>query len=191
MQVLERSAVTDQAFSELGLSPDADAVEIRNARRRLAREHHPDLGGDPARMTAINEAAATALRSLYAPRPVSSDEVRRDRSAAKLIDDWNGVTQDVASFTVEALPVETFEGLLISAAVMGEIVDDDPPYRLETCLSDPVRCWCRLEVVPDAGSSTVSLTIGPMGTQDTSTDLPNIEQVRDIWVDTLNQINWS
>ena len=33
------------------------AIEvIRAAYRRLARKHHPDFGGDPARMVAINEA---------------------------------------------------------------------------------------------------------------------------------------
>lgn len=146
-------------------------------------------------MKAVNEAAAMALRSLQDRNSTRSDELRRDPSASKLIDDWNGQTRDVASFTVEALPVEAFEGLLIAAAWMGELVDDEPPYRLEANLFDPIRCWCRLEVVPDAGSSTVSLTVGPIDSQSGVVDPPDVEPdvevVRDVWVNALNEIDWS
>jgi hypothetical protein len=179
-----------EAFAELGLPPHATAAEIKTARRRLAQEHHPDLGGDPTRMKAVNQAAATALRSLEHSDLVSSGDRRSDPSAVKLTDDWHGRTRDVASFVVEALPVETFEGLLISAAWMGEVVDDDPPYRLETILGYPICCWCRLEVVPEAGSSTVSLTVDSVDGHSGVGGPPNVEDVRDLWVDTLNQIDW-
>jgi hypothetical protein len=141
-------------------------------------------------MRAVNEAAATALRSLKHREVEPSGELLRDPSAVKLTDDWNGRTRDVASFVVEALPVEAFEGLLIATAWMGDLIDDDPPYRLEATLHDPIRCWCRLEVVPDAGSSTVSLTVGPVDSQGGIASTPNVEDVRDVWVDTLNQIDW-
>lgn len=36
-----------QALRVLALASDADADDIKRAYRRLAREHHPDLGGDP------------------------------------------------------------------------------------------------------------------------------------------------
>ena len=191
MTAPDRARVSDKAFAELGLPPDAGEAEIRTARRRLAREHHPDVGGDSTQMKAVNEAAAMALRSLHDRNSARSDELPRDPSASKLIDDWNGPTRDVASFTVEALPVEAFEGLLVAAASMGELVDNDPPYRLEATLHDPIRCWCRLEVVPDAGSSTVSLTVGPVDGQGGIVGPPDVDVVRDVWVDALNEIDWS
>jgi len=187
----DRFVVSDDAFSELGLGPDADEAQVNDARRRLAREHHPDLGGDAIRMKAINEAAAIALRSIEARLPALTDELQRDPSSSKLIEDWNGQTRDIASFIVEALPAEAFEGLLIATASMGELIDDDPPYRLEATLDEPIRCWCRLDVVPDAGASTVSLAVGLVGNQGVVADLPNVEQVRDAWVDTLNEIDWA
>ena len=190
MNLPNRAPEPNGAFSELGLPPDASAAEIRTARRRLAREHHPDLGGDSIRMRAVNEAAATALRSLEHREVEPSDELRNAPSAAKLTEDWNGRTRDIASFVVEALPAEAFDGLLIATAWMGDLIDDDPPYRLEATLQDPIRCWCRLEVVPDAGSSTVSLTVGPVDGQSGVVSLPSVEDVRDAWVDTLNQIDW-
>jgi hypothetical protein len=179
-----------EAFAELGLSPHATAAEIKTARRRLAQEHHPDLGGDPTRMKVVNQAATSALRSIEHSDLESSGELRSDPSAVKLTDDWDGRAGDVASFVVEALPVETFEGLLIAAAWIGEVIDDEPPYRLEATLHDPIRCWCRLEVVPDAGSSTVSLTVGSVDGQSGLGGPPNVEDVRDLWVGTLNQIDW-
>lgn len=45
----------------LGVSKTASAEEIRDAHRRLALEHHPDRGGDAARMAAINQARDAAL----------------------------------------------------------------------------------------------------------------------------------
>ena len=180
-----------EAFAELGLPADASAAEIGIARRRLAREHHPDLGGDSTRMTAVNEAAATALRSVEKRSSTPSDEHRRDPSASKQNEDRAGQTSDVASFTEEALPAEAFEGLLIAAASMGELIDEDPPYRLEVHLYEPIRCWCRLEVVPDAGASTVSLTVGPIEDPRGGADPPDVDEVRDVWVEMLNQLDWS
>ena len=97
-----------------------------------------------------------------------------------------GVMSDVPSFTVEALPVETFESLLIVGSVLGDLLDDDPPYRLDIHLRDPGSCWCRLELVPDAGASTVSIMIGALDGQVT----PSIEAVRDAFVDGLNELDW-
>ncbi len=100
---------------------------------------------------------------------------------------WSGVDRDIPSFTVEALPVETFEGLLVVASWIGEVLDDDPPYRLDTHLHEPVECWCRLDVVPDAGSSTVSLTIAGVD----GTPTPDILAVRDVWITQLNSLDWA
>ena len=55
---------------------------------------------------------------------------------------------DVASFTIEALPAEAFEALLIVATWLGEVLVDDPPYQLDVALAEPFDCWCRLDLVP-------------------------------------------
>ena len=66
------------------------------------------------------------------------------------------LAHDVASFTIEALPAEAFEALLIVATWLGEVVVDEPPYQLDVVLGEPFDCWCRLDLVPDAGASTVA-----------------------------------
>lgn len=93
---------------------------------------------------------------------------------------------DTPSFTVEALPVETFEALVVVASWLGEALDDDPPYRLDVYLYEPFDCWCGLEVVPDAGGSTVSLAIAGIDGATT----PDVLDVRDAWIANLNAIDW-
>ena len=46
-------------YQTLGVSPQADAQEIKKAYRRLAGKHHPDKGGDETRFKQINEAYET------------------------------------------------------------------------------------------------------------------------------------
>jgi curved DNA-binding protein CbpA len=43
-------------YATLGVPPDADRAVIQAAYRRLARLHHPDFGGNPTVMSALNEA---------------------------------------------------------------------------------------------------------------------------------------
>jgi hypothetical protein len=95
-----------------------------------------------------------------------------------------GVRRDIPSFTIDALPVEAFEALLVVTSWIGEVLVDDPPYVLEVHLTEPSPCWCRLDVVPDAGSSTVSLTV--VGADGATT--PDPEDVRDVWVANLNRL---
>jgi len=76
----------DDDLRALGLGPDADADDVRAARRRLARQVHPDAGGDNAAMASINAAAGRALHALAGP----SDDV--DNAAAP--DDGTGGTID-------------------------------------------------------------------------------------------------
>lgn len=186
-------------FTELGLGSDASVDDVQAARRRLARAHHPDLGGDADRMQSINEAADAALRLIEqrgdasaigppGPPPRTPDAATQDtRTAAPNQDAWSAVARDMPSFVVEALPVETFEGLLVAATILGEAIDDEPPYRLEVVLDAPIACWCRLDIVPDAGASTVSLTIAGIDGAPT----PDVIAVRDAWIATLNAIDWT
>jgi hypothetical protein len=196
-------------FDVLGLRPDATADEVNDARRRLAIEHHPDRGGDPHRMREINGAADAALRRIAAdgtpardtgaPGP-SSDAPsgqsarsgqhpppgeQRHGAPGRTVD-GSRVARDVPSFVVEALPAVTFEALVVVASWLGEVLDDDPPYRLETYLGQPFDCWCRLDVVPDAGASTVSLTVAGLD----GAPAPDVVAVRDAWVADLNSIDW-
>ena len=43
-------------YAVLGVERTADLQSIRDAYRRRARRHHPDLGGDQQRMMALNKA---------------------------------------------------------------------------------------------------------------------------------------
>lgn len=47
------------AYHTLELSPGAPLEQVTAARRRLARQHHPDTGGSHATMAAVNAAADT------------------------------------------------------------------------------------------------------------------------------------
>jgi hypothetical protein len=49
-----------EAYLQLGLAPGASDCQVLAARRQLARRHHPDRGGELARMRAINSATDTA-----------------------------------------------------------------------------------------------------------------------------------
>ena len=172
-------------FATLGLARDATDDDIRAARRRLAKANHPDRGGDSVLMQTINEAADAALLSVETPDV--EDSPRSGTGRAPAVDDpTSGISRDVPSFTVEALPVETFEAMLVVASWLGEVLDDDPPYRLDAYLYEPFDCWCRLEVVPDAGASTVSLAVAGIDGAPT----PDVIAVRDAWVTNLNAVDW-
>jgi len=47
------------AYHVLGLAPGAPLEQLTSARRKLARQHHPDTGGSHATMAAVNAAADT------------------------------------------------------------------------------------------------------------------------------------
>ena len=192
--------MTDDPFAVLGVAPGADEATLRAARRRLAKQTHPDrAGGDTARMEQVNAAFDAALARLQPP-PVepatpgsATSQSATNRSAT------NGsatpasappsraagrFAHDVASFTIEALPAEAFEALLIVATWIGEVLVDDPPYQLDVALAEPFDCWCRLDLVPDAGASTVALTLAAYDAR----PVPELDTVRDAWVASLNQL---
>lgn len=179
-------------WAVLGLAPGASTDAVQAARRRLAKAVHPDAGGTAAEMQRVNAAADAALaelarvapprRAAWAPPSGSARRApRRPRPAAP---GWSGARVDHPSFVIEALPAEAFEWLLVTAAELGDVIDDDPPYRLEVALRGPLRGWCELTLVPDAGASTVSLAVaGEPGYPP-----PGVEGVRDAWVAALNAL---
>ncbi|MDO8391938.1 MAG: J domain-containing protein [Actinomycetota bacterium] len=175
-------------FEVLGVPAMADAATLSAARRRLARELHPDRGGDPVAMQAVNVAYEEALRLLaepptpLAPHPGPS----QPRPTPQRRRPTRGVQHDHPSFTIDVLPAEAFEALLIVTSWIGELLVDDPPYVLEVFLNEPEPCWCRLDLVPDAGGTTISLTVAGLDGE----PAPDIDQVRDTWVAALNEPLW-
>jgi hypothetical protein len=184
----------------LGLDRQATLADVRAARRRLAFDAHPDRGGDETQMREINAAFDAAVahltgrRPLDAPNPApgsptsgasprrSSDSPRRPRE--RVVHGGRRMQHDAPSFVIETLPVEAYEALLVVTSWIGEVLVDEPPYLLEVHLNEPSPCWCRLDIVPDAGSSTVSLTVVGVGGELP----PDIDEVRDIWVANLNNL---
>src|SRR5436190_5552983 len=167
-------SVDEDPFAVLGVGRHATLSEVRDARRRLARELHPDVqaGGssDPAAMQRVNAAFDACVGHITSRRPLPPVEVsvtpsEHNTAATAAPTQRAGGTRlrnleiDAPSFTIDALPAEAFEALLVALASIGEVIDDDPPYVLECLLSPPLHCWCRLELVPDAGGSTVSLAV--------------------------------
>ena len=178
----------DDPFAVLGLGQDATIADVRAARRRLAFDLHPDRGGSAEAMRDLNAAFDAAVGHLTGRRPIEA--VRPVQSAAQQPAPptrpnrrpAGRVQHDVPSFVIDALPAEAFEALLVVTSWIGEVLVDDPPYVLEVHLYEPVECWCRLDLVPDAGASTVSLTVAGVG----EAAPPLLDDVRDVWVRQLN-----
>ena len=177
--------MVDESFYQLlGVTRSSTVSEIVAARRVLAREFHPDRGGDPQHMALINLAfdAIIASRSEEPAEQTFNNGSRRSQSDIATSDSGSRFSVDRPSFTINALPVVAYEVLLLAARVLGDISSDEPPYLLEVQLEDPPMTWCRLEIVPDAGSSTISFLI------DKEHDA---QLVRDLWVTTINEIGFS
>jgi hypothetical protein len=205
--------LVEDPFAVLGLGAGASLDDVRAARRRLAKELHPDHGGDEVRMQEVNRAFDAAVRALLRPAGSSSsaggvagagaggatsarpaapprrsapprgagDARQRLRVPSRPVR-W--VEQDAASFTIELLPVEAFEALVVVTGWYGEVLVDDPPYLLEVHLQDPSPCWCRFELMPEAGGSMIGITVAGIG----STPPPPLDDVRDLYVEALNQL---
>ncbi|MEO5899614.1 MAG: J domain-containing protein [Ilumatobacteraceae bacterium] len=196
-------------FAVLGLTRDATLEQVRIARRTLAQRLHPDVGGDEAQMQEVNvafEAAVahltgrrllpTAVSSVFPTAPMSSPSAPRGARRRRVVyRPYQGqrVQHDSPSFTIDALPAEAFEALLVVASWIGEVAVDDPPYLLEARLDEPARCWCRLDLVPDAGATTVSITVvfDAVDVDAVDVRMPDgidAETVRDTWVSNLNRL---
>lgn len=174
-------------FAILGLTPDASERDVQEARRRLAKTAHPDAGGSVEAMQRLNDVVDAALAALAASSGRRTPTHRNTSPSQPRRHSAGPVRRDHPSFTVEALPAEAFEALLVVASWLGDLIDDEPPYALELALTEPMGGWCRLDLVPDAGSSTVSIAVaGAPGHP-----VPSVDVVRDAFVEGLNQLDWS
>ena len=180
--------MVDESFYQLlGVTRSSTVSEIVAARRVLAREFHPDRGGDPQHMALINLAfdaiiASHGEESVEQTTSTTSTAAKGSQADLATSDSMSRFSVDRPSFTINALPVVAYEVLLLAARVLGDISSDEPPYLLEVQLEDPPMTWCRLEIVPDAGSSTISFVI------DKEIDA---QLIRDLWVTTINEIGFS
>ena len=158
-------------------------------------------------MRALNEAFDAAIGHLTGRRPLADPVPARtfrpstprrpaDATHRRRTVSWRDrVQHDAPSFVIEALPAEAFEALLVVTSWIGEVLVDEPPYLLDVHMAPPYNCWCRLELVPDAGSSTVSLTVasvdgatGADGGDGGDVGPPDVELIRDVWVRELNRL---
>lgn len=167
----------EEAESLLGLVGPYDERVLRDHWRRAARDHHPDRGGSNDVMARINEAYTTletlaGTGSLVIPSQPTSRTADNNEPVVRSV--------DRPAFVIDALPAVAFETLVLAARVLGEVVDDDPPYVLEALIDHSgTTTWCRLDLVPDAGSSTVSITTDGRVSAD---------QLCHVWVSTVNEL---
>jgi hypothetical protein len=182
--------VADDPFAVLGVEPDTEVAELRAARRRLAKDLHPDhVGGDAEAMRRLNAAfeaavAELARRQRLGPETGATVSQDPDENAGPVRRPGGRFVHDVASFTIEALPAEAFEAVLIVGNWLGDVLVDEPPYQLDVALGEPFDCWCRLDLVPDAGASTVAVTLASLDGR----PVPDLDTVRDAWVANLNTL---
>jgi hypothetical protein len=160
----------NQAYRALGLEPGAPWDDVRAAHRRLAKELHPDVvGGDARAMASVNIAFATLVANrdlLTAPPPPPPVETTpRTRT-----DD------DPVTFSVNVLPVEAFEAVLIATSFLGDPWVIDEPYELSALLDPPIACRCLLSLAPEAGSTMVTVRVAPRGRGD---EPPSADEVAD------------
>jgi hypothetical protein len=107
----------DEALRVLHLSGGADPAAVKRAYRRLAREHHPDRGGDPSTFQRLQRAYERLVTDPRPPRP----RVARGRPSRPdaVVDhlDLADVTS-VAWDTPAAVPGDRLErdGLIVALA---------------------------------------------------------------------------
>ena len=185
----------DEALVARGLAPSRSRARDMVKRGTVAVDGETEtrparMVSDDAAIAANDDAAGYVSRAalkLIADGVSAPVDARAEHVDAPSGSNWVPTRRDMPSFTVEALPVDTFEALLLAAAALGEVEDDDPPYGLDVLMSAPLGCWCHLSVVPDAGASTVSIAVAP----EPEAALPPIERVRDAWITELNSLDWS
>jgi hypothetical protein len=66
-----------ECFAALGLADTATAVEVRFAYHNMARELHPDGGGNAEAFTALRENYAKAMREVSARKCVTCGGKKR------------------------------------------------------------------------------------------------------------------
>jgi len=175
--------LSDDPFVILGVRSEASPAELAAARRRRAQLIHPDHGGDPEAMRALNAAYEEALRRQRHPQAASTLPPPPKRPPERMRSPQR-VQHDSPSFVVGAAPGLAHETLLVAAASIGEVMVESPPHLIECLLDEPLRCWCRLDLLPEGDATSVSLIVAKYDDE----PAPDIDEVRDVWVASLNQL---
>lgn len=109
-------------YDVLGVPSSASAAQVRAAYRRAARDHHPDAGGDPRRMSDLNAAwhvlGDAARRAAY-DRQLAAD---RDAPPAR----WPEARGDGSGAGATGGAWDTRSGVYRTADEWAELVDDEP-----------------------------------------------------------------
>lgn len=174
-------------YAVLGLAPGATVEQIRAAWRSLSMTAHPDAGGSHDAMIALTAAyeraiaMATARANQSVARAVPVDPLERRLR----------MRREESAFTIDVLPVDAFHALEVVAAECGPTIHDDPPYMIEFMLHDApidgaVGAWCRCDLVPEAGATTVHVAVGSTG----ESGAPSLDELRDLLIAALNSIDW-
>lgn len=66
-----------------------------------------------------------------------------------------------SSFTLDVLPVDAFHAVEVAVAELGELLSADEPYGIEAFLIEPARCFCTIELAPEAGGTLVTVAVQP------------------------------
>jgi hypothetical protein len=170
-------------WAVLGLGPGSSLAEARAARRRLAKQLHPDLHTTRPPV----ERAELARRMTQVNLAIAELEAGGTDAPGQPADPGShpaAVALDADSFTVGARPVDAFEAVFLAGYDLGEILVDDEPYALGLYLPDPTPCFCHLLLVPEAGGSIVTLDLTPAE----GAGPPDVAAVRDLLVSELNRL---
>lgn len=173
-------------FVVLGVDESATEQDLRQAWRHLAVRAHPDAGGSHEQMTQLNQALHLCLIQVR-ERAQQIEPIKKTLRPVR-----RRIAQEMSSFTVNVLPVECWHALEIVAATCGPTIAAEPPYLLEFFLQDSplenaIQSWCRCDLVPEAGSTTVHVTVGSAD----ELSAPELDNVRDFLVAELNELDWS
>lgn len=158
----------------LGIAPGATPNEIRTARRRLAKQLHPDTVVDTrqrdlaqAQMASVNEAAdaalavATSVSSSAAPR--KAEPGRRPRQQDKPDGYWGTGDEPTATFRIGGVDLRAgYELVMLGLANLGDPKDVDSPLVIEAQVLDPVPCFARAVLEEEGDGIRCTLETAPM-----------------------------
>lgn len=147
-----------QALRELALGTTADHEDVKRAYRRLAREHHPDRGGDPDTFHRISRAFERLIDDDVRP---STPTVARGRPSRTVVAEPERVTADLASVDWATPPPAP--GTRLDRDRLVAALTDGTHTSLTTVTATSRSPGSRLNrFAPHlAGHATALLTVGP------------------------------